>query len=415
MGYISNSVVHISLFISLFFEVFLLITYLEGKTKLKTKQSATRKDSEWPSVTVIVPCFNEEKTVLKTIFSILKLDYPKNKLKVLVVNDGSTDNTLKTLARFDKHPQVEVHTKENGGKFSALNYGLTLVQSDVVGCLDADSFVDSNALKRITAHFDNSEIMAVTPAVVVHEPKNIIQFIQKVEYTWGVFLRKMLCLLGAIYVTPGPFSMFRTKVFRELGGYRHAHHTEDFEIALRMQTNHYKIVNEHTAHVYTVTPDSLRALLKQRVRWTYGFLNNMIDYKFLLFKKKYGNIGMYVLPMAILSIFSALYFTSTFIINTATKLITEVEKFRTVGFDWRWSDLFHFDWFFVNTTPIVFLVMITVSLSLLIIYFSRVMTEGRFRFSFDIVYFLFLYGLIVPLWLSKALFNTVFSKNITWR
>ncbi len=415
IAYISNSLVHISLFISLFFEVFLLITYLEGKKEIETSQSTDRKDSEWPTVTVMVPCFNEEKTVLKTIFSILKLDYPKNKLHVLIINDGSTDETLKALSRFQNHPQVTIHTKENGGKFSALNFGLTHVTSDIVGCLDADSFVDPYALKRIATHFDDKEIMAVTPAVLVHEPKNILQFIQKVEYAWGVFLRKLQCRLGAITVTPGPFSMFRTQVFRELGGYRHAHHTEDFEIALRMQSNHYKITNEHNAFVYTVTPSTIHTLVKQRVRWTYGFLNNMIDYKYILFKKEFGNMGMYILPMAILSIFSALYFAATLIINVTTKVFTQIEKFQTIGFDWKFSNLYHFDWFFLNTTATAFLVLTVGALSLSIIYFSRVMTEGRFRFSFDIVYFLLLYGLIVPLWLSKAVFNTVFSKNITWR
>lgn len=412
---ISNSLVYISLFVSLFFQVFLLITYFEGKSAIETLPSTKRKDNEWPTVTIIVPCYNEEKTILKTIFSLLKLDYPKNKLKLLVVDDGSKDNTLKVLERFKNNNQIEIHTKENGGKHTALNYALSLTTSELVGCLDADSFVDTNALKRIAVHFDDPDIMAVTPAVTVHEPKSVIQLIQKVEYGWGVFLRKMQSLLGAIWVTPGPFSIFRTKVFREIGGYRHAHHTEDLEIALRMQTNHYKIVNEHNAYVYTITPESVRALYKQRVRWTYGFLNNMIDYKYILFKKEYGNMGMYVLPMAILSIFSALYFTVTLIITTISKIILQVEKFQTVGFDFNAAKFFHFDWFFLNTTSSAFLAITIATLSLSIIYFSRIMAEGRFRFSIDIVYFLLLYGLIVPLWLAKAVYNTVFSKNITWR
>lgn len=394
----------------------MLITYFEGKSAIKTiSQAKNRKDNEWPTVTIIVPCFNEEKTILKTIFSLLKLDYPKNKLKLLVIDDGSKDNTLKVLERFKNNSQVEIHSKENGGKHTALNYALTLTTSELVGCLDADSFVDKDALKRIAVHFDDKDIMAVTPAVTVHEPKSIIQLIQKVEYGWGVFLRKMQSLLGAIWVTPGPFSIFRTKVFQEIGGYRHAHHTEDLEIALRMQTNHYKIVNEHNAYVYTITPDSVRALYKQRVRWTYGFLNNMIDYKYILFKKEYGNMGMYILPMAILSIFSALYFTATLIFTTISKIFLQIEKFQTVGFTFNASKFFHFDWFFLNTTSSAFLAITIATLSLSIIYFSRVMAEGRFRFSMDIVYFLLLYGLIVPLWLTKAVYNTIFSKNITWR
>src|SRR5690606_33425680 len=139
-------------------------------------------------------------------------------------------------------------------KYTALNLGLQHVDTDLVGCLDADSFVHPEALNRIVPYFDKKDVMAVTPAIKIHEPRSLLQIVQKVEYSWGIFLRKMLSYLGAIYVTPGPFSIFRTAVFKKLGGYKHAHFTEDFEIALRMQSHSMKIANAHDAHVYTVAP-----------------------------------------------------------------------------------------------------------------------------------------------------------------
>jgi cellulose synthase/poly-beta-1,6-N-acetylglucosamine synthase-like glycosyltransferase len=410
-----NVIIYASLFVSLFFEVFLLITYLEKRSDIAYESKAQKRLNWWPSVTIIVPCWNEEHTILKTIFSLLKLNYPKKKLRILIVDDGSTDKTLNVLARFKNNPQVEVYSKENGGKHTAVNFGLEKTTSDLVGCLDADSFVDPEALVRIVRHFENPDIMAVTPAIKVHNPKGLLQLIQRVEYGWGIFLRKMLSYLGAIYVTPGPFSIFRTEVFQKLGGYKHAHLTEDFEMALRMQKHHYQIVNAHDAHVYTVAPSTMPALYKQRVRWTYGFLNNVIDYKFLLFKKEYGNIGLYILPMAALSVFSALYFAGVFVWYTGKSVIDQWEKVRTVGIEFTWANLFNFDWFFVDTGSPMFLVLVLGALSILMLIISRILAEGRFRFSLDLIYFLTLYVFIVPLWLSRAVYTTVFGKKVSWR
>ncbi len=398
------------LFLSLFFEVFLVITYFEKRRTMKGE--GVSGSVALPSVTIIVPCYNEQATVSKTLDSLLELDYPKNKLRIIAVNDGSTDGTAKILEQYAQMPQVSVYSKENGGKYTALNFGLSLTTSDLVGCLDSDSFVEPGALRNIATYFENPSVMAVTPSIVVDNPKNLLQSIQKVEYAWGVFLRKMLSYLGAMYVTPGPFSIFRTEVFTKLGVYKHAHHTEDFEIALRMQSNHYKIVNAHEARVYTTTPKEYKSLYKQRLRWVYGFLNNIIDYRYIFFKKRYGNLGTYILPMAAFSVFSALYFFFTFIAKAVEGTADALQKIATIGFSWPSPS---FDWFFLKTDAQMFLVAAIIALSVFIIYISRKMTEGKFRFSMDIIYFMCLYGFLVPWWLMKALYDTAFGRKISWR
>src|SRR3990167_93968 len=121
--------------------------------------------------------------------------------------------------------------------------------------MDADSFADREALIRIMSYFQNDkDAMAVAPSVVVHNPKNFIQNAQNAEYNMSTYLKKMLGFLGAINVTPGPLTIFRKKVFDNLGPYRHGHNTEDMEIAYRMQTNHYKIIHCNDAYVYTNIP-----------------------------------------------------------------------------------------------------------------------------------------------------------------
>ncbi len=408
-----------SLFISLFFEVFLLITYLEVRQEIKREDLMLSKYSKspetYPSVTVIVPCFNEGETVVATVKSILNLSYPKGKLFVTIVDDGSTDNTWKVINKFKAHPQVRLLRKKNeGSKHTAVNLALEGVTTDLVGCLDADSFVTPEALRKIVPYFDDQTVMAVTPSIKIHEPKGILQYIQKTEYSWSIFLRRMLSSLGALYVTPGPFSIFRTRVFRELGNYRHAHFTEDMEMAMRMQQNHYRIVNSHGAHVYTVAPSKLKALVKQRVRWTYGFLNNAIDYRAIFFNRKYGHFGMFIMPIATLSAVTSLAMVSKVIVNSVSSLSDSVVRFQAVGFsgNFSWPS---FDWYFLNTGVLPLITITALGLTLLILFLSLRMAEGKFKLSKGLFYYLFFYAFLTPLWLVQSLFKTIFRRQISWR
>ena len=200
MADLQNIILYCSLFVSLFFEVFLLITYLEVKGEIEREDKlVSRKTGYFPTVTIVVPCFNEEKTVRNTVESLLALDYPKDRLSLILVNDGSKDGTLVALRQFASHPRIMVLDKENGGKHTAVNLALENVKSELVGCLDADSFVAAEALKKIVPYFDDEKVMAVTPSIKVHEPKNILQYIQKTEYSWSIFLRRMLSSMGALY------------------------------------------------------------------------------------------------------------------------------------------------------------------------------------------------------------------------
>lgn len=413
MADIQTFILYSSLFISLFFEVFLLITYLEVREELSLEKENLAKDLErFPTTTIIVPCFNEEKTVGNTIKSLLNIDYPKDKFSIIAVDDGSTDNTRIELEKFANNPQIKILNKTNGGKHTALNLALEQVESDLVGCLDADSFVNSDALRKIVPFFDDSDTMAVTPSIKVFEPKSVLQYVQKIEYSWGIFLRRMLSSLGALYVTPGPFSIFRTKVFKELGGYVHGHHTEDLEMALRLQKNRYKIVNSQGAHVYTATPAKLPGLFKQRVRWTYGFLNNVIDYREMFFNKKYGNIGFFILPTATISIFSGLYAFSHLLWSYLVKIFDVFIKYKTIGFSWEFPS---FDWYFINTNVISFLTISATIFAFLILYLSIKMADGKAKISRGVFYYLVLYIFLVPLWLTKALLSTIFKRQISWR
>jgi cellulose synthase/poly-beta-1,6-N-acetylglucosamine synthase-like glycosyltransferase len=412
---ISNAITYIFLFLSLNFEVFVLITYFENRLKIREEElRIARGVKKYPSVTIVVPCWNEEATVGKTIHSLLNLDYPKSKLKVMVVDDGSSDNTWNVVQRFRSNPQVELHSKPNGGKYTALNYAIERTDSELVGCLDADSYVHKDALKTIVTYFEDKETMAVAPSIKLWEPKNVLQLLQKVEYAFGIFTRKMFHYMQAIYITPGPFSIFRRKVFEELGGYKHAHNTEDIELALRMQKNGYKIVHAHSAVVYTVPPKTMKKLLKQRVRWSQGFIENARDYRGMFFNRKYGNVGVLILPMAAFSIVSILYVSAVSIISGLQHLSDIFVRYQTVGFDFHWK-LLNFDWFYLNTQIVALVGLVVGFFSILMIIFSKRMSDGRFEFGMDLIYYFALYMFIAPLWIAKAAYNAAFRVKTTWR
>ena len=415
MTEVTKIITYLFLFASLNFEVFLLITYFENRGKMRKENSFTKnRVKKYPGVTIIVPCWNEEKTVSGTIHSILNLDYPKDKLKIIIVDDGSKDKTWEVIQKFQNNKQIETYSKENSGKYTALNFGLSKTTSELVGCLDADSYVDKDALRHIVAYFQDKEVMAVAPSVKLWQPKGVLQLLQKVEYGFGIFTRKMFHYMQAVYITPGPFSIFRRVVFENLGPYRHAHSTEDIEIALRMQKNHYKIAHAHNAMVYTVAPSKMKALLKQRTRWSYGFIKNAIDYRAMFFKKEFGNLGLFILPMASISLFSVLSLASISIFNFGRSLMSEYTKIQTIGFNFNIFK-FNFDWFYINTELIAMVTAVAFLGTIITVLMSRKMSEGKLHLGFDLIYFLGLYMFIAPLWMGRAVYNAVFSVKTTWR
>ncbi len=414
MASISDTVFYILTFLSVYVQVFFLITFLENRKKI-IKRDGSISLVEYPGVTIIVPCWDEEKTIDKTVNSILNLNYPKDKLKIFLIDDGSTDGTWNAILKYSEYPNIKVFHKENGGKHTALNLGLEHVETEFLGCLDADSMADTESLIRIMSYFEkDSKTMAVAPSILVVNSTNIIQDAQKAEYNMSAYVKKMLGLMGAIHVTPGPLTIFRKKVFNDLGPYRHAHNTEDMEIAYRMQKNHYKIEQCNDAYVYTNTPGTIKKLYKQRLRWIYGFINNTIDYRDVIFKKKYGNFSLFTIPSGIISVFTVGYLFGNMIYSLGSSLLSKILEFNTVGFGFS-NSVNILDPFFINTQSFLFISIVLYILIFLSIILGKKMIEGKWNISFNMVYFLLIFSIVGPFWLLKAIFNTVLSRKPAWR
>ena len=420
MQYLIGAFNYTSLFAVVFFAVFLMVTLIENRKKIKGETALLHhghteaNESDYPTVTILVPVFNEQNTVDKTIQSLLKLNYPQEKLKIMIVDDGSKDNTWEIVKKYNNHPQILLHQKENGGKYTALNYGIANCSTEMIGCLDADSEVDSEALLHIIPYFKDKNVGAVTPSLKIQNPDNILGLMQSAEYSMGVFTRKILGFLDAQYVTPGPFSIFRKEIFSKVGNYKHAHNTEDLEMALRLQENHFKIVNAHKAVVYTVGPRTLYRLYKQRVRWTGGFIQNAIDYRRMILNPKYGNLGMLILPIAMYSIVVTIFFLGYTLIKTIHNIIDTYYKINLIGWNFN-IKAFSFDWWLYNIQAPMLVGLVTLSLVIFSIWYGKKLTGVEDKRMIDIVYFITLYSLISPLWLITSIYNTVRRKDASWR
>lgn len=412
---------YIFIFISLYSQVFLfLVLFEEWDTIFASFKE--RKLKYFPTVVIAVPCWNEAKTVEKTLVSLLQLNYPKDKLKIWAVDDGSSDNTWEVLRmckeKFDTHNQLIVETKGNGGKHTVLNYVLEKTNSEIFGCLDADSYVFRDTLTNMLFCFEDNEVMAATPMLIVRKPINLLQAIQSVEYNFGLLLKRIFGAINGIHVTPGPFSLFRKTVFDQLGGYRPAHNTEDMEITFRMQQNFMKIVSAIDAYVETSTPDTVYKLYRQRLRWTQGFLQNSIDYRNMLFKPKYGSIALFTIPVGWLGIGMVIYMFFYYIYLLSKNIYDWFIHVQIIGIsfptlNFSIQDYFKEIYFSTNTIVLLSTPLILSSFVFIIIGHNLSRPESR-RWRY-IIYFVFLWVFLIPLWMTRALWNTITNRSSAWR
>lgn len=410
MDLVHQGFLYVALFLTLYFQIFLLLTHFGWAKKEHYPGFA---EADLPTASIMIPCWNEEKTVIKTIESLLELNYPKDKLFVVVVDDGSTDNTWQVVQKYAGHPQVRLLHKENeGSKFAALNFGLDNIHTEIFGCLDADSRVDPQALRHSILPFSDPSIMCVVPSMVIDNPTTFWQHMQKPEYELGIYLRKVFSSLNSLYIAPGPFSVFRRSVFDKIGYYIEAHHTEDLEIALRMQVHGMRIVHAPDSLVYTHGPRTWPALLKQRIRWTYGSFKNILsEYRHMFFKKRFGNLGVFILPFAVVANLLTIIAFPFIVWALVSGIYNFGVEWVSRGFDVKTP---HLSPFFITNQSYVYISLLLLGITFFIVYVSRRSILRTRLFSFDLLTF-FIYPFFASWWMLHSAYNFIISKKSAWR
>ncbi|MCE5222966.1 glycosyltransferase family 2 protein [bacterium] len=312
-----------------------LIEYIQqSKNNLFVEQSTIIP------ISIIIPCYNEEKTICETIKSLLILNYPE--YEIIVINDGSTDKTLPALIR-EFHlkradieyieqiptssvraiyatiqiPQLIILDKQNGGKADSLNAGVNLARYPLICSIDADSIIEKNAFHKLVYPFLKDESTIAVGGMVriangckieggvlkkVALPNNILVRHQILEYLRAFLTNRIgFQKLNSLLIISGAFGLFKRASILELGGYRHTV-GEDMELTLRlhqyMRSNHkkYRIDFVADAECWTQVPSDFASLKSQRTRWHTGLLDSLWGHKDMLFHPKYGNVGLFSLP-----------------------------------------------------------------------------------------------------------------------
>jgi cellulose synthase/poly-beta-1,6-N-acetylglucosamine synthase-like glycosyltransferase/spore germination protein YaaH/peptidoglycan/xylan/chitin deacetylase (PgdA/CDA1 family) len=249
-----------------------------------------------PVVSVLIPCFNEEKVIVASVARVLHSNWTK--LEVLVLDDGSTDATAaKVREAFADEPRVTLLSFENGGKARALNRGLAQVKGEIVVALDADTLFPPDTIPQLVRWFADPRVGAVAGNAVVGNRLNLVTRWQALEYVTAQNLeRRALAALGAVTVVPGAVGAWRRSALNALGGYPHDTLAEDQDLTIACQRAGWRVEFDPEARAYTEAPDSVAGLLKQRFRWSFGTLQCLWKHRAALFNPQRPVLGFVALP-----------------------------------------------------------------------------------------------------------------------
>jgi len=272
--------------------------------KLRIKSGITIAQ---PLISVIVPAWNEEVGITKTIRSILNNTY--NNIELIVVNDGSVDKTDILVRDFIRRHQVSArklryYYKPNGGKGHALNLGIKQARGDIIFTIDADSIMDRHALGNIVKYFEDPTIWAAVGTVKVSSNHTLIGFLQRLEYMFGFYFKRAHAVMNAEYIFGGANAAYRRTLFEEIGLFDTENKTEDIEMSLRA-----RYFGKHCAYaedvvVYTEGASSLAGIINQRLRWKKGRFDTFLKYRSLFFSREDHHnrwLAFFVLPYSLLA------------------------------------------------------------------------------------------------------------------
>lgn len=284
-------------FVAFYFLFMYILIYFPNRKDFFSYPKITKQHS----LSIVVPCYNEERDIGGTIQALLNSSY-KGLKKIIVVDDCSTDGSYEVIKKFAKGYSrvMAVQTPKNTGKASgAKNYGAKFVKTELIGFTDADSYPRKHAIKKMIGFFDEPNTAVATSMILVKKRKNLVENLQAIEYKIIAFTRKVLGFVGAIYVTPGPLAIYRKKAFDKVGGFDESNLTEDIEITWHLVSKGYDIKMSVPARVYTVAPRTIGGWFRQRIRWNVGGIQTISKYKKAFLRK--GMLGSFILPFFIAS------------------------------------------------------------------------------------------------------------------
>lgn len=283
---------------------FFITTYpLMPAAMFKAVESRLPESHSTPFVSILVPAYNEQAVISRTLNSLVNIKYEKK--EIIVIDDGSTDLT-KFVASGYKKQGVKVLSKPNGGKASALNFGLLFAKGEIVITIDADSMVTRDAVDEIVRSMtSNPDIVAVAGNIKILNSNSVLTKIQELEYIMAInTIRRAFALFGSVMVIPGAFGAFKKQRVVDVGGYDTDTMTEDFDVTIKLLKTRGAVSSSSTANAYTEVPSTWKALYKQRIRWGTGTFQTILKHKDIFANARYGKLHSIVFPIMLFSLFN---------------------------------------------------------------------------------------------------------------
>jgi peptidoglycan-N-acetylglucosamine deacetylase len=276
--------------------LFLVVLALRNLRNEQRQAKAPPAIAQTMSVSVVIPAYNEERVIARSVRRILESSQAD--LEVIVVDDGSKDDTFGVLtAAFGEDSRVTLVRIANGGKANALNVGLARAQGDVVVALDADTIFRRDAIARLVRWFADPTVGAVAGNAKVGNRINMITRWQALEYVGAQNLeRRALAALGTLTVVPGAIGAWRRSAIEQLGGFATDTVAEDQDLTIALQRAGYRVLFDSSAIAWTEAPTTFKGLARQRFRWAYGTLQCLWKYRTLSFSRHHGALGLVALP-----------------------------------------------------------------------------------------------------------------------
>lgn len=398
-------------FVAIYMLFLMVLVYLYNR-----KEMFECQEGKPEPVSVIIPCYNEGKTIGRVIDSIFNLDYPQNMLEIIIVDDHSQDNSVEMIKPYTKkykNVKLIVLPENSGGAAKPTNTGIESAKYDYILVMDSDSFPQKDTLKKMIGSLQkDKKLGAVTCSILVNKPETFAQKIQFIEYIVIAFARKLLDFVDAVYVTPGPFALYRKEVLLEIGLFEEGNLTQDIEIVWKMMAHGYRARMVLPAKVYVDSPRRFRAWWNQRVRWNIGGTQTLWKYRKWSLRK--NMLGLFVIPFFTMSMFLGIFglflFTYLGIKRLSLFLLSSSYSVSAQASIISFSD-FSLNLSILNFFGIALFILGTVY-ALFGIWAMKEISFKKLKF-FNLVFFLTLYLTIYPVIMIAALWRMI-RRDYSW-
>ncbi|MGC8516732.1 MAG: glycosyltransferase [Candidatus Acidifodinimicrobium sp.] len=404
--------------VTLILAVFWLLIFIDINNERKREGiQRTKKTGKLRTVAVLIPTLAEGEELRKTVNTALASDYPKELFKIYIVLNKSSPASTRSIAYMLRSSRVKVIEAPMNGKAAVMNYALKdFIREELLLVLDADTLINRDLMYKLVMQFKSKKVGGVVSSVKVYKPRNIIEYLQSYEYMLSIMARKAMSVLGGLMVAHGAGSMFSTDIIKKVGYFDEKNYTEDIEMGLRLLVNGYLVENAIDAVSYTIVPNTLKGLVKQRLRWFSGFFVNILKYRKRIMETKHRVLGLIIVPMSLVSISLGIVVVIGLVYYFASLGLYLYTLALNTSLPYALSSSFQLSPFSLNTIYMLLIVLTAIGLSSL--FYSLRSVNGSldaFKDTIGILIYSIFYSFFLSfVWLASLIMLLIRREAVGW-